>query len=345
MGWRLLRLPAAPLPAKARVYLKHWDASMMWLVLRSLGRRSFIDQPCRMTVPASFEPKAAVDEAYRLTPGEIRDFYTRGFLEPFTVLDGQKAAEVYRTLRHKMTKPSRIFGFPSVRDRHLDSRALMGLIQQPAIVERAAQLLGPDLLCWRSQIFAKAPGGAPIHWHQASTYLVEDRFWPILEPPDRDRLFQLTAWIALTPSNEENGCLAFIPGSHRRINTIRPSRDHAFYHAAFDLDFREDPRLAVPMVMEPGQCVLFSERVIHGSGENRTAETRFAVNFRIVPCDVAVYRGKSHHFTVHRPDEKAPVYPLAKWGVVTLRGRDRHGLNRHFRRREARRQTRALPCP
>jgi len=57
------------------------------------------------------------------------------------------------------------------RDKHLEDDELMSFYSYPAIVERMAQLLGPDLLLWRSQFFPKYPGMGGTGWHQATSYL------------------------------------------------------------------------------------------------------------------------------------------------------------------------------
>ena len=43
----------------------------------------------------------------------------------------------------------------------------------PAITERLAQILGPDLNVWRTQMFHKPPKAPAIQFHQASTFMVE----------------------------------------------------------------------------------------------------------------------------------------------------------------------------
>ena len=82
-------------------------------------------------------------------------------------------------------------------------------MKHPAITERCAQLLGPDLLVWRSQYFYKGPKSPAIQWHQASTFMVEDYQDPGIFPPDRSEIFQLTVWVAIDDATPERGCLQF----------------------------------------------------------------------------------------------------------------------------------------
>jgi len=76
--------------------------------------------------------------------------------------------------------------------------------------------------------------------------------------------------------------------------------------------------------MNTGQFVIFSERMIHGSGPNRTADTRTAMNFRLIPPYVKVYRGS----LIIRRCTWGKSYSLPTGGTVLLRGTDEFGYNR-----------------
>jgi non-heme Fe2+,alpha-ketoglutarate-dependent halogenase len=154
--------------------------------------------------------------------------------------------------------------------------------------------------------------------------MLEDYLAPVLVPPDRNELFQLTVWIALSPVTRENGCLEFIPGTHDRIRTIKFGGTKGFYKVSFDLQFEFDPTKVVPMEMLAGQFVLFSERMIHGSGPNRTDGMRLAMNYRVIPTSVRVYAHQTQHKAMHMGQS----YSLEHWGTVLLRGKDEFGYNR-----------------
>ena len=62
-----------------------------------------------------------------------------------------------------------------------------------AITERLAQLLGPDLLVWRSQFYNKGPGAEALGWHSESCFLFDGAGRvPALEPRAPAELFQIT---------------------------------------------------------------------------------------------------------------------------------------------------------
>jgi hypothetical protein len=83
----------------------------------------------------------------------------------------------------------------------LDWAAALG--RHPAILDAVEALVGPDILLWKSKAFVKFPGPAQVAWHQDLPH------WNLV-PAEA-----VTAWLALSDSNEGNGCVRAIPGSHR----------------------------------------------------------------------------------------------------------------------------------
>lgn len=74
----------------------------------------------------------------------------------------------------------------------------------PRLAETAALLLGVDAVrLWHDQALYKDPGGRETDPHQDQPY------WPIVETDT------VTAWVPFDGSNVENGCMGFLPGSHR----------------------------------------------------------------------------------------------------------------------------------
>ena len=322
--WKGLHLPVSVWWKPVQCILENWTWSMYGVVIRSWVTRAYIDQPCVYKKPVNDLPKAQVDSKYRLSPEQIRSFHENGFLGPFDAFSEAEVKAFVGRMSLKRRLPSENYHIVTDRDLHLETPMMLEYMSCPAILERAAQLLGPNLVTWRSQLFFKPPGGREIQWHQASTYMMEDYLQPALVPPDRNELFQLTIWVALTATNSENGCLQFIPGTHDRIRTIKFGGPEGFYKVNFTLEFDFDPAKVRNVEMRPGQFIIFSERVIHGSGPNRTSETRYAFNYRLVPTNVRIYQGQSQHRAMHMGQQ----YSLENWRAVLLRGVDEFGYNR-----------------
>ena len=325
MPYKVLHLPTSLLPKSLRNFVKFWDLDMMWVYVRSFGKRAYIDQPCILPEPYTYDPVAEpVKESNRMSPAEIQQFWDRGVAGPFTAIPEAEMREFARMLEDELERESRAFGRKTVRDRHLDMPEMWELFSNPNIVDRLAQILGPDLLLWRSQVFNQMPGAPPITWHQATTYMLEDYQRPVLEPKNRNELFQLTTWIAVDDATIENGCMQFLPGTHKgRTRTLSLDGKDGFYAAKFELD-RFSNAEVLPMEVKAGQFIMFSERTIHGSPGNRSQKRRMAVNFRTVKPTTKIYRDVKEHYAMHLDE----TWALDNWGVCLLRGEDPYGYNR-----------------
>jgi len=324
MVYKALHLPKIILPRAVRSIVTHWEYSMFWILIRSGVTRAYIDQPCEFKQPTSFAPKVLVEPKFQLSETQIRQFSEDGFLGPFDAFSPEEMADFREELLAVESKASETYGFVTPRDRHFEMPRLWNYMSSSAITERLAQLLGPDLLCWRSQVFYKGPKSPAIQFHQASTFMVEDYLDPAVFPPNRDEMFQLTVWVAVDDATPENGCLQFVSGSHDRMRTVKFGGEEGFYNANFSLEFDRDPSQIVTLPVRAGQFVIFTERCIHGSPPNSTDRHRLAFNLRVVPAHVPVYTDKEKYRSVYNGGK----YDLKKWGVTPLRGEDRYQLSR-----------------
>lgn len=324
MIYKALHLPRSIFPKDVRSVLNNWHYKQFWMLIQSGVTRTYIDEPCTFRMPEKVVSKAEVAPEFCFTEEQLRSFYENGFIGP---LDGFSPSEMIEfrdemLATEKAVSPT--YGFVTPRDPHFDMPKIWEYMKAPAITERVAQLLGPNLLVWRSQHFYKGPKAPAIQWHQASTFMVEDYIDPAIFPKKLDEMFQLTVWVAVDDSTYENGCLEFIKGSHKQINTIKFGGEEGFYKANFTLEYDHKPEDVVKVPVKSGQFIIFTERCIHGSGPNTTDRHRLAFNMRVVPTDVAVYTDKEQYRSVYNGGK----YSLKNWGVSLLRGVDEHQLSR-----------------
>jgi ectoine hydroxylase-related dioxygenase (phytanoyl-CoA dioxygenase family) len=138
-------------------------------------------------------------------------------------------------------------------------------------VPLAVEVLGPNVCFTHQQFVSKAANSgdaSDIPWHQDSGY-------GRLEPPT-----DLTVWIALDDTDEDNGCLEVIPGSQRP--GLEPHHPRGSLVGA-DVD---QPGVAVPMAA--GDALLFSGHLMHRSAPNRTGKARHAMYLRYCTPDVTM---------------------------------------------------------
>lgn len=279
---------------------------------------------------------------------DVVAFNRDGFMGPFTLYSPDEARGLLRRIRTGNQDRSHVLFDNDVNyDRHFDIPELADQIGHPTVVEKVAKILGPDLLAWRTEFFPKFPGTPGTEWHQVRNYqyatgaaMLEHSTLGLDDLP-----LDITVWTTFTAATRANGCMKFLPGSHRTLyydesKRVRTGREGA-YRAVDEMEergsffgydfseFRVDPEWlppedeAVAMEMEAGQCVIFTARCVHASYPNTTERsTRFAIAARYVPTEVRVYPGWSD-YTAH-----GGHFDLTDYGTVLVSGEDRYGHNR-----------------
>jgi hypothetical protein len=145
---------------------------------------------------------------------------------------------------------------------------LHDILWNPALLAPAAQLLGGPVRFWHDQLFCKpAHDGGVVSWHQDYSY------WTRTKP-----MAHLTCWIGLDDATTENGCVHYIPGSHRW--PLLPTTNLAKgMDAILDILTPEqrDEFKPVPCELKAGEAVFHHPLMLHGSYENRSPRPRRAV--------------------------------------------------------------------
>jgi ectoine hydroxylase-related dioxygenase (phytanoyl-CoA dioxygenase family) len=134
-------------------------------------------------------------------------------------------------------------------------------------------VLGADIFLWGLSLFVKeANDPAYVSWHQDSTY------WGLSEPD------VVTAWVALSRSNRESGCMKMLPGSHRlqQFPHNDTLAEHNLLTRGQEISVAVDDSKAEFLVLRPGEMSLHNIRTIHGSEPNRSDERRIGVAMRYI---------------------------------------------------------------
>ncbi|MBN3804183.1 phytanoyl-CoA dioxygenase family protein [Paraburkholderia sp. Ac-20336] len=130
----------------------------------------------------------------------------------------------------------------------------------------ARQVLGPKARFAGDHLFYKPPVAGPeTPWHQDEAFH-DPRF----------NYQEVSFWLPLQPATIENGCLRFIPGSHRW--SVQPHRKLPGKERSHGIECYEgfDPDDAIFCPVPVGGCTVHLGRTLHGAGPNVTATARFA---------------------------------------------------------------------
>lgn len=191
-----------------------------------------------------------------------QDFPLAGYREsglvfPISVLD---ATEVQRYRAASDDMERRLGGKPrtiDVRQMHLHLRWAWDLATHPRVLDAVQVVLGPDILIWATELFAKHPHDAAVSiaWHRDAPYL------------GFSSDASVTAWIALSDSTVENGAMRVLPGFGRNESEINDDE-------------------VIDVVLKAGQMSLHGPDILHGSAANRSDQKRigFAIRFATPEC-------------------------------------------------------------
>ena len=136
----------------------------------------------------------------KLSQAEKEQYRRDGFIYPVHILDAAETANHRRRLEEIETK----YGLMHYRHKpYLLMKSTSEFARNPTLLDAIEDLLGPDILLWDGAYVIKEPRNTKyISWHQDLTY------WGL----DGEEL--VTAWVALSPSTPESGCMKMLPGSH-----------------------------------------------------------------------------------------------------------------------------------
>ncbi len=212
----------------------------------------------------------------RLGSAQVDSYSRTGILTPIDLFDAETASDLkdrydLMARHHGGRIPARFNQKP-----HLLYPWLSELIRQPAILDPVEDLLGPNLLCWGGQFFAKPAGDSSfVSWHQDATY------WGLSSPD------VVTAWVALSPSNPTSGCMRVIPGTHKtQVSHADTFAEQNLLSRGQEIAVKVDLEKAIDVVLSPGQMSLHHVLLFHGSEPNRADYPRIGFAIRYVPTHV-----------------------------------------------------------
>ena len=217
---------------------------------------------------------------YQLSRADVDFFVANGYLGPYAAMSPAEMAPIRAEIETTVLKTDGPNLNRPMQSRHMDQPVVYDLATHPAIIDRIAGLLGPDVVVWATNFWLKAPGSKEIPWHQ------DINFWPI-EPP-----LNISAWIAIDEVTVDNACVRIIPGSHRQfLQHTNATEEMAFAEMADPQSF--DAGQAINMELEPGQFFLFSERLLHGSSKNRSDKRRLGLSIRVTAPMVHIFQDEA----------------------------------------------------
>ena len=167
------------------------------------------------------------------------------------------------------------------------------------VVDPVSALITPDIDVFLSQFIFKTPGAWGQPWHQDSFYFPFEPARPVVG-----------VWLAVTEATLENGCLHVLPGSHTEpvhthVADRRPGANHGYVEIV-----DHDMSASEPVLMQPGDLLVFDSHLMHRSTDNESSGIRAAMVYHYAAAG-----------TVDHTDEYVPGLGLNDWVPARRGGR------------------------
>ena len=230
-----------------------------------------------------------------LSTEAVAKYREEGYVAPIKVMPAERA-EAYRQRLERATAidPDRAQPILKLKS-HMIFGCLNELVRMPAILDAVEGVLGPDILVWTSSMFSKKPASADfVSWHQDIAY------WG-LEPPDI-----VTAWVALTDSSPDNGCMRVVPGTHK-LDVVAHRDTYAennMLSRGQEVAVEVDEAKAVDIVLKPGEMSLHHTKIVHGSNANLSSRPRQGFAIRYIAPSVRQAKGAEDSVMLVRGEDR-----------------------------------------
>ena len=220
---------------------------------------------------------------YRLTNEQVEFYREHGYLAGIKMLEDEQIEALRDELRELLepAHPGHELFYEFSSNEFADPAKVLfhalgewritpgfhDLLWNPAFTMAASQLLEGPVRFWHDQIFYKpAHHGGVVMWHQDYSY------WTRTQP-----MSHLSCWIGLDDSTRENGCVHYVPGSHRW--NLLPRKEFAndmdtIKRALTEAQITEFKPVAIEL--RKGESSFHHPLMVHGSFENRTDRPRRA---------------------------------------------------------------------
>jgi ectoine hydroxylase-related dioxygenase (phytanoyl-CoA dioxygenase family) len=247
-------------------------------------------------IQRSFSPIVTKEmwEKYKLSDEQIAFFNENGYLANIRLLDHEQVDQLNRELDEikDPSHPKHHLFYEFHSNESADPNAVLfhslghwritpgfhDVLWNPAFVVVASQLLGhKSVRFWHDQLFCKpAKHGGVVAWHQDYSY------WTRTKP-----MQHLTCWVGLDDVSTENGCVYYIPGSHRWGLLDKPelAGDMEGINEFLTPSQREQFKTKIPIEMQKGHATFHHPLTVHGSYENKSNRPRRAFVLNVFADD------------------------------------------------------------
>ena len=200
--------------------------------------------------------------------------------------------------------------------RELHLSGLFDLFFNPALLDVVEVLIGPEVRLYPNYTARpKFPDwkGTEVLWHQDGGYTEQ-----VAEDVGSVELQRMVnVWTPLVPARAANGCMQFVPGTHKLGAVPHESREYYLEIARESLDPYVES--AVDVELDPGDVVLFQNLLFHRGQPNLSKEIRWSFDWRYQDARQPTLRKEEGHIARSSSNPDSAVKSADEWASLTFR--------------------------
>lgn len=176
----------------------------------------------------------------------------------------------------------------------------------------AEQFLGPEVRLYPNYtIRPKLPDHAAslVLWHQDGGYTAINS--PEAQGQQVGQLRMINVWSPLVPARRQNGCMQFVPGTHKL--GVVPHETREFYLEIADEYLKPREASAIDVELDPGDIVLFHNLLFHRGLPNLSQSVRWSFDWRYQDATQETMRSDVGHIARSRANSEQAIKSPAQW--------------------------------
>ena len=262
-----------------------------------------------------------------LNSDQVKQYDEEGYVAPIDALSMEESKEIRNEIEVIEKKwPNELEGLGR-NYVHLISPVFDKVCNNKKILDAVESLIGKNILICGTTLFIKNPNEKGfVSFHQDAKYIgLEPHNW-------------VTAWVAITDANEENGCMRMWSGSHKN--------DLQYHNQKFDENNLLTRGQTVenvplnetkPVILKAGQISLHHPKIVHGSGLNKSNDRRIGLVIQsYIGTNVKQVLGKMYvqqargNDTFNYHEHVAKADQLMNQKAIKIRKKANHELSKIF---------------
>ena len=200
----------------------------------------------------------------KLSDQQINFYNEKGYISPIDVFSTKEAKRIRDEIENIEKKWPNFLEGLGRNYVHIISPIFNKACLNKRMLDAVESIIGKNILICGTTLFIKnANEKGFVSFHQDAKYIgLEPHNW-------------VTAWVAITDANENNGCMRMWPGSHKNNLKHHNQKFDANNLLTRGQTIENVPiKETEPVILKAGQMSLHHPTIVHGSGINKSNDRR-----------------------------------------------------------------------